>query len=102
MSSQRKRSKLASREEAPPPPSQMDDDNDEEEQKTLIDDRVGTIAAQSALSILSAADALAPPRDFQPGSIRRVRLHDFMTHADAEFEPGPGLNLIIGPNGTGF
>ena len=31
----------------------------------------------------------------------QVRLWNFMTHAYAEFEPGPGLNVIIGPNGTG-
>ncbi|TKA81880.1 hypothetical protein B0A55_01578 [Friedmanniomyces simplex] len=37
----------------------------------------------------------------QPGSIVRVRLHDFVTYSNAEFNPGPNLNMVIGPNGTG-
>ena len=31
----------------------------------------------------------------------RVKLHNFVTYDDAEFRPGPHLNMIIGPNGTG-
>ena len=38
---------------------------------------------------------------FQPGSIVRVKLINFVTYAKAEFFPGPNLNMIIGPNGTG-
>ncbi|KAI5296150.1 Structural maintenance of chromosomes protein 5 [Ascosphaera acerosa] len=36
-----------------------------------------------------------------PGAIVRVRLTDFVTYSSAEFHPGPLLNMIIGPNGTG-
>ncbi|KAG9231796.1 P-loop containing nucleoside triphosphate hydrolase protein [Amylocarpus encephaloides] len=38
---------------------------------------------------------------FKPGAIVRVRLADFVTYEKAEFLPGPSLNMIIGPNGTG-
>lgn len=38
---------------------------------------------------------------FQPGSIVRVKLTNFVTYAAAEFHLGPSLNMIIGPNGTG-
>lgn len=37
----------------------------------------------------------------QPGSIVRVTLTNFVTYTKAEFHPGPNLNMIIGPNGTG-
>ncbi|KAK5143511.1 hypothetical protein LTR04_001870, partial [Oleoguttula sp. CCFEE 6159] len=37
----------------------------------------------------------------QPGSIVRVKLTNFVTYTAAEFHPGPSLNMIIGPNGTG-
>ncbi|OCL06970.1 P-loop containing nucleoside triphosphate hydrolase protein [Glonium stellatum] len=37
----------------------------------------------------------------QPGSIVRVKLTNFVTYTSAEFHPGPSLNMIIGPNGTG-
>ncbi|CAK7217309.1 Structural maintenance of chromosomes protein 5 [Sporothrix bragantina] len=38
---------------------------------------------------------------FQPGAIVRVTLDNFVTYEHAEFDPGPSLNLVIGPNGTG-
>jgi structural maintenance of chromosomes protein 5 len=40
-------------------------------------------------------------RTHQPGSIVRVKLTDFVTYSSAEFNLGPNLNMIIGPNGTG-
>jgi structural maintenance of chromosomes protein 5 len=39
--------------------------------------------------------------DFQPGAIVRVQVGNFVTYEHAEFEPGPNLNMVIGPNGTG-
>lgn len=35
------------------------------------------------------------------GSILRVRLENFVTYDYVDFRPGPHLNMIIGPNGTG-
>ena len=37
----------------------------------------------------------------QPGAIVRVKLTNFVTYTSAEFFPGPNLNMVIGPNGTG-
>ena len=31
----------------------------------------------------------------------RVKLHNFLTYDDVEFRPGPYLNMVLGPNGTG-
>lgn len=36
-----------------------------------------------------------------PGSIVRVAVENFVTYDRTEFRPGPHLNMIIGPNGTG-
>lgn len=36
-----------------------------------------------------------------PGSIVKVKLTNFVTYTEAQFMPGPKLNMIIGPNGTG-
>lgn len=44
------------------------------------------------------------PRDddgFIPGSIVRIQLCNFVTYDWVEFRPGPYLNMILGPNGTG-
>src|SRR5271156_4254952 len=38
---------------------------------------------------------------YQPGAILRVKLTNFVTYTSAEFFPGPNLNMVIGPNGTG-
>jgi len=35
------------------------------------------------------------------GKITKVKLRDFVTYDYCEFTPGPNLNMIIGPNGTG-
>lgn len=42
-----------------------------------------------------------PTRSFLPGAIVRVALSHFVTYDAVEFYPGPHLNMIIGPNGTG-
>ncbi|PBP26956.1 structural maintenance of chromosomes 5 smc5 [Diplocarpon rosae] len=39
--------------------------------------------------------------NFQPGAIIRVKLKNFVTYESAEFFPGPSMNMVIGPNGTG-
>jgi chromosome segregation ATPase len=39
--------------------------------------------------------------DFQPGAIVRVSVENFVTYEKADFFPGPHLNMVIGPNGTG-
>ncbi|CAH1798068.1 unnamed protein product [Owenia fusiformis] len=40
-------------------------------------------------------------KGFVEGSIVRIRLENFVTYDSLESYPGPGLNVIIGPNGTG-
>jgi len=38
---------------------------------------------------------------YPAGSVLRVSLKNFVTYTSAEFFPGPNMNLVIGPNGTG-
>lgn len=35
------------------------------------------------------------------GSVIRMKLKNFMTYDFVEFHPGPHMNMILGPNGTG-
>ena len=39
--------------------------------------------------------------DYMVGSIVRIRMRSFLTYDDCEVEPGPRLNIVVGPNGTG-
>lgn len=38
---------------------------------------------------------------YRPGSVMRVEVKNFMTYSNCVIEPGPTLNLVLGPNGTG-
>lgn len=40
-------------------------------------------------------------RGFRPGSVVRVKMMNFLTYDNCEVFPGPRLNVILGPNGTG-
>ncbi|KAL1872334.1 Structural maintenance of chromosomes protein 5 [Diaporthe australafricana] len=42
-----------------------------------------------------------PTPKFATGSIVRVKVENFVIYEKAEFLPGPNLNMVIGPNGTG-
>lgn len=42
-----------------------------------------------------------PKDNYISGSIVRVQLKNFVTYDYVEFHPGPYLNMILGPNGTG-
>lgn len=39
--------------------------------------------------------------DYSPGNILEIELQNFMTYSYLISKPGPRLNLVIGPNGTG-
>lgn len=43
----------------------------------------------------------ASATEFSAGAIVRVMVKNFVTYEKAEFFPGPNLNMVIGPNGTG-
>ncbi|XP_066153338.1 structural maintenance of chromosomes protein 5 [Euwallacea fornicatus] len=38
---------------------------------------------------------------FKAGYIRKIQVENFVTYSYVEMYPGPNLNMIIGPNGTG-
>ncbi|KIX01523.1 uncharacterized protein Z518_09249 [Rhinocladiella mackenziei CBS 650.93] len=48
-----------------------------------------------------ATSSIGRQTGHQPGAIVRVKLTNFVTYTSAEFFPGPNLNMVIGPNGTG-
>lgn len=96
-----------------------DDDNSEAEQQEEEEDEEddGTQpnggGADDVGSVSASDDEPAPKTagvngvngtshvQHRPGAIVRVKLRDFVTYRSAEFFPGPRLNMVIGPNGTG-
>jgi predicted ATPase len=38
---------------------------------------------------------------YKPGQIVRIKMVNFLTFDECEVFPGPKLNVILGPNGTG-
>lgn len=72
-----------------------DDDEDQFHSFAQDDDERGA-PSQRASAIVAAAQY-----EYQPGAILRVTVDNFVTYEHAEFYPGPNLNMVIGPNGTG-
>ncbi|KAI9574324.1 P-loop containing nucleoside triphosphate hydrolase protein [Boletus coccyginus] len=88
---------------------EFDGDGDEEEQGTPMRRKRARVNSVGA-SVPASPNRVQPervktlPRDkdgFIPGSIVRIQLQNFVTYDWVEFRPGPYLNMILGPNGTG-
>ncbi|CAD6929087.1 unnamed protein product, partial [Tilletia controversa] len=80
----------------------LDLDEDEDEDEDGEDQ--ATQAANRKKQRDLAIERTTQDRDvdgYLPGSIVRVKLKHFVTYDAVEFRPGPYLNMIIGPNGTG-
>ncbi|KAF2237859.1 putative ABC/SMC5 protein [Viridothelium virens] len=63
---------------------------------TAVRSRINGIHAYT-----NGASTASDDHEHQPGSIVRVKLKNFVTYTATEFHPGPSLNMVIGPNGTG-
>lgn len=53
------------------------------------------------LSTGATVNGIRSTTEHQPGAIVRVKLRNFVTYTSVEIFPGPTLNMVIGPNGTG-
>lgn len=93
-SSSSKRMRLSGDHEVSTPHTDRTVDNDNDGTGNDDDDDNDEIDEPVARSVQSYSE-------FQPGAIVRIKLTDFVTYTSAEFFPGPKLNMVIGPNGTG-
>ena len=73
------------------------DDSEEPEQSQIGLTQTQQDPEDVKPTILRGRDA----KGFQPGAIVRIKLTNFVTYTSAQFFPGPSLNMVIGPNGTG-
>ncbi|KAG2181344.1 hypothetical protein INT43_008927 [Umbelopsis isabellina] len=78
-------------------PSDSSSDEDQSTAKLLKTNSGAAIATTSQSDVVLQADI----NGFVNGSIVRIALKNFVTYDYCEFFPGPQLNMIIGPNGTG-
>ncbi|TIA86441.1 hypothetical protein E3P99_03678 [Wallemia hederae] len=76
-----------------------DDDNDDQGPDPAADNPL--MDHEDVLEALQPQERQRDRDNFIPGSIVRVVLHNFLTYDHVDFCPGPYLNMIIGPNGTG-
>ncbi|GLI64044.1 hypothetical protein VaNZ11_007205 [Volvox africanus] len=62
----------------------------------------GNVEEDKELASAEGDDAGSSPALFAKGSVKLVKVHDFMTYnGTVVIRPGPRLNLVLGPNGTG-
>ncbi|KAL6710716.1 Structural maintenance of chromosomes protein 5 [Coniothyrium glycines] len=107
---------LVQRRQKRPLPSTSDDDDEPSDHSSAV-----SVGSKRARRARDASDSPVPTNSnharesnrirgesstyvedqFQPGSLIRVKLKNFVTYTAAEFHLGPSLNMIIGPNGTG-
>lgn len=87
-------------------PSQLEVEDDEEEDQGSADEFQSFAASDGNVTpprvngrVNINSDSSTP--EFAPGAIVRVMVENFVTYEKAEFFPGPSLNMVIGPNGTG-
>ncbi|KAI2064306.1 Structural maintenance of chromosomes protein 5 [Ophidiomyces ophidiicola] len=84
-----------------------DDDDDDDDGDEDDDEPSGSVDAvpetqvSSAQTRVAAVQAGADLDTYRPGAVVRIKLTDFVTYKSAELKPGPRLNMVIGPNGTG-
>lgn len=87
-------------------PSQLEMEDDEGEDQESDDEfqsfaaSDGNVTPPQANGRVTMNGDSSPP-EFAPGAIVRVKVENFVTYEKAEFLPGPSLNMVIGPNGTG-
>ncbi|KAL4817728.1 P-loop containing nucleoside triphosphate hydrolase protein [Aspergillus spinulosporus] len=75
-----------------------------ESASSTLDDGQNETQSQShdpARSLSNMQNGVRSLEGFKPGAIVRIKVKDFVTYTAAEFFPGPKLNMVIGPNGTG-
>ncbi|KAJ5325836.1 uncharacterized protein N7506_008938 [Penicillium brevicompactum] len=94
------------------PTEDQDAEEDEEEEDEAEADENGEGESDAESNSSSASQTIANPPQvaphdglgpggYKPGAIVRIKVTNFVTYTSAEFFPGPKLNMVIGPNGTG-
>ncbi|KAJ1532942.1 Structural maintenance of chromosomes protein 5 [Nowakowskiella sp. JEL0078] len=80
-----------------------DDENVEIESKALTEETSSQNSKKQRTSTNKGkqVDKNSEVADYCEGAIVRIKLQNFVTYDSLEFFPGPNLNMIIGPNGTG-
>ncbi|KAJ5632689.1 hypothetical protein N7490_009028 [Penicillium lividum] len=73
------------------PDGSSEDDAADEDDTSMLPNPPKPLKAQPGFS----------PKGYKPGAIVRIKVTNFVTYTSAEFFPGPKLNMVIGPNGTG-
>jgi ABC-type multidrug transport system fused ATPase/permease subunit len=82
--------------------SEPDDENEGEGEDSVDSSQAGTQGPATQTSIVpNGVRNQAVQEGYKPGAIVRIKVTDFVTYTSAEFFPGPKLNMVIGPNGTG-
>ena len=88
------------------PTNENETTNDEAEQSeaTVESDSSSQDSTQESAQPVSQRSHVQPALasgGYKPGAIKRIKVTNFVTYTSAEFFPGPKLNMVIGPNGTG-
>jgi hypothetical protein len=79
--------------------SEDESSNDETQEDGAVGEREDSMAPAPRQPLKARAGF--DSNGYKPGAILRIKVINFVTYNSAEFFPGPKLNMVIGPNGTG-
>ncbi|KAF8428232.1 hypothetical protein EV426DRAFT_528601 [Tirmania nivea] len=80
---------------------QLVKDEDEEEEEEESDGGLDGIPEHEETKLENIEQGNPKKQKHASGAIVRVKMLNFVTYTNVEFRPGPSLNMVIGPNGTG-
>lgn len=66
-----------------------------------MSDKENDSAFKNNMSLARESDLRDANKVFSKGAVTRLKVKNFLTYSEMELIPGPNLNMIIGPNGTG-
>ncbi|KAJ5484801.1 hypothetical protein N7539_004789 [Penicillium diatomitis] len=94
--SQSKRPRLSTAEDGSDEDDNSNDENEDENSDASAESDMTDVLVRRP-----TAHRGIGPGGYKPGAIKRIKVTNFVTYTSAEFHPGPKLNMVIGPNGTG-
>jgi len=74
---------------------------DEDDEEEGSDDGLGGAPEHEETELEDIEQGNPKKQKHASGAIVRVKMFNFVTYTNVEFRPGPSLNMVIGPNGTG-
>ncbi|ETO04669.1 hypothetical protein RFI_32726 [Reticulomyxa filosa] len=80
---------------------ELEEDNEDNEDNEENEEKKENTTLHIPKRPRTSSSSVTKEGGYARGAIRELRVHNWMTYDDVDLRPGPGLNLVIGANGSG-